>query len=67
MHLTLISEQSDQGLHCLLILHSDGIFSIFKGNKNVFSLGKIFLSDKKIIPFERYNAPLRAPKLGQVT
>ena len=26
----------------------------------VFSLGKLFLSDEKISPFERYNAPWRA-------
>ena len=29
----------------------------------VFTLGKIFLSDKSIIPFESYNAPGRA-KIG---
>ena len=26
----------------------------------VFSLGKIFLSNEEIIPFEQYNAPCRA-------
>ena len=29
----------------------------------VFSLGKIFLSDKEIIPFQRYNPPGNA-KIG---
>ena len=47
------------------------IFDASEGNKNVifpmenvvFSLWKIFLSDEKIIAFERYNAPW-CPKAG---
>ena len=35
---------------------SDSIFSIFREIEMVVSLGKIFLSDEEVIPFERYNA-----------
>ena len=39
------------------------VFFYFEGTKMIFSLAKIFLSDEKIIPFERHNAPRRS-KIG---
>ena len=38
---------------------SDAIFSILTAMEIVFSLGKIFLSDEEIIPFELCNAQTR--------
>ena len=50
----LIKCYRERGIKCYIVY---AILVILERNKTVFNLGKIFLSDEGIIPFERYHAP----------